>query len=112
VYDALNLGNGYENVYIATPGSSGTVTDTLVTPFGNVNLDSLFGNVDAAVPMQPGDAFTGLTDTDTAVAKDAFTIGSYTFDPSSGPAPPRPRASPQHPKQSVLRRCWTSAAVR
>ena len=82
VYDAFNLGNGYENVYTAIPGLDGakdTVTDTLVTPFGNVNLDSLFGNIDAAAPLNPGDAFTGLADT--SVGADAFTIGSTTFDP-------------------------------
>src|SRR3984885_2453841 len=42
VYDAFNLGGGYENVYTDIPGAtagSDTVTDTLVTPFGNVNLD-------------------------------------------------------------------------
>jgi hypothetical protein len=85
VYDALNLGNGYENVYTAIPGVDGandTVTDTLVTPFGNVNLDSLFGNIDAAAPLQPGDAFTGLETADISGAPDAFTIGSTTFDPT------------------------------
>ena len=44
VYDVLNLG-GLENVYTAVPGLDGaadTVTDTLVTPFGNVDLSSLF----------------------------------------------------------------------
>jgi hypothetical protein len=82
VYDSFNLGNGYDNVYTAIPGTSGadTVTDTLVTPFGNVNLDSLFGSIDAAAPLQPGDAFTGLADS--AVAQDAFTIGGYTLDPT------------------------------
>jgi hypothetical protein len=59
VYDVFNLGNGYENVYIATPGSDGTVTDTLVTPFGNQDLSSLF-TFNAADPLNPGDAFTGL----------------------------------------------------
>ena len=85
VYDAFNLGNGYENVYTAIPGAtagSDTVTDTLVTPFGNVNLDSLFGNIDAAAPLQPGDAFTGLETADISGAPDAFTIGSTTFDPT------------------------------
>jgi hypothetical protein len=85
VYDALNLGNGYENVYTAIPGVDGandTVTDTLVTPFGNINLDSLFGNIDAAAPLQPGDAFTGLETADISGAPDAFTIGSTTFDPT------------------------------
>ena len=85
VYDAFNLGNGYENVYTAIPGTAGgsdTVTDTLVTPFGNVNLDSLFGNIDAAAPLQPGDAFTGLETADISGAPDAFTIGGTTFDPT------------------------------
>src|SRR3984885_11956963 len=82
VYDSFNLGNGYDNVYAAIPGAIGggdTVTDTLVTPYGNVNLDSLFGSIDAAAPLQPGDAFTGLADS--AVAHDAFTIGGVTLDP-------------------------------
>jgi hypothetical protein len=85
VYDALNLGNGYENVYTAIPGVDGandTVTDTLVTPNGDINLDSLFGNIDAAAPLQPGDAFTGLETADISGAPDAFTIGSTTFDPT------------------------------
>ena len=85
VYDAFNLGNGYENVYTAIPGTAGgsdTVTDTLVTPFGNVNLDSLFGSVDAAAPLQPGDAFTGLEAGDSSIGADAFSIGDTTFDPT------------------------------
>jgi hypothetical protein len=84
VYDAFNFGNGYENVYTDIPGTAGgndTVTDTLVTPFGNVNLDSLFGGVDAAAPLLPGDAFTGLEAGDSSVGADAFTIGGTTFDP-------------------------------
>jgi hypothetical protein len=85
VYDAFNLGNGYENVYTDIPGTAGgsdTVTDTLVTPFGNVNLDSLFGGIDAAAPLSPGDAFTGLETADISGAPDAFTIGGTTFDPT------------------------------
>jgi hypothetical protein len=81
VYDAFNFGNGVENVYTATPGADGTVTDTLVTPFGNINLDSLFSNFDAAAPMQPGDAFTGLEAGESSIGTDAFTIGGTTFDP-------------------------------
>jgi hypothetical protein len=84
IYDAFNLGNGYENVYTDIPGTGGgadTVTDTLVTPFGNINLDSLFGSFDAVAPMQPGDAFTGLEAGDSSIGADAFTIGSTTFDP-------------------------------
>ena len=85
VYDAFNLGNGYENIYTAIPGTAGgadTVTDTLVTPFGNVNLDSLFGNIDAAAPLQPGDAFTGLEAGDSSIGADAFSIGGFTLDPT------------------------------
>jgi hypothetical protein len=84
VFDAFNLGNGYENIYTAIPGTTGadTVTDTLVTPFGNVNLDSLFGSIDAAAPLQPGDAFTGLEAGDSSIGADAFSIGGFTLDPT------------------------------
>jgi hypothetical protein len=81
VYDAFNFGGGVENVYTATPGADGTVTDTLVTPFGNINLDSLFGGVDAAAPLQPGEEFTGLEAGDSGIGADAFTIDGTTFDP-------------------------------
>jgi hypothetical protein len=87
VYDAFNLGNGWENVYTATPdvgSTSGTVTDTLVTPFGNVDLSSLLGGINAANPLQPGDAFIGLQAGDSGIGADAFTLGSYTFDPFTG----------------------------
>ncbi len=55
VYDVFNLGNGYENVYTDLASSTGgadTVSDELITPFGNYNLDSLFGNIDAAAPCR------------------------------------------------------------
>src|ERR1700722_12597713 len=81
VLDAMNFGNGYENVYTATPGADGTVTDTLVTPYGNINLDSLFGNINDANPLNPGDALTGLQSGDSAIGADAFSIGGTTFDP-------------------------------
>src|SRR5277367_1567381 len=84
VYDVFNLGNGIENIYTAIPGTAGaadTVTDTLVTPNGDVNLDSLFGSIDAAAPLQPGDAFTGLEVGDISSAPDAFSIGGVTLDP-------------------------------
>jgi hypothetical protein len=84
VYDAFNLSNGFENIYTAIPGTTGadTVTDTLVTPFGNVNLDPLFGSIDAAAPLQPGDAFTGLEAGDSSIGADAFSIGGFTLDPT------------------------------
>jgi len=86
VYDALNLGNGYENIYTDIPGAGGaadTVTDTLVTPNGDINLDSLFANIDAAAPLNPGDAFTGLEAGDSGIDPDAFSIGGFTFDPGA-----------------------------
>jgi hypothetical protein len=90
IYDAFNLGNGYENVYTATPDitaadgtvTDGTVTDTLVTPYGNINLDSLFGNINVANPLDPGDALTGLQAGDGAIGADAFSLGGFTFDPT------------------------------
>ena len=85
VYDAFNFGNGYENVYTAIPGANGapdTVTDSWLRPNGDINLDSLFGGVDAAVPLSPGDAFTGLEAGDSSIGADAFSIGDTTFDPT------------------------------
>src|ERR1700734_1501821 len=89
VLDAMNFGNGYENVYTATPDvtadgvtTPGTVTDTLETPFGNINLDSLFGNINDANTLDPGDALTGLQAGDSAIGADAFSIGGTTFDPT------------------------------
>jgi hypothetical protein len=89
VLDAMNFGNGYENVYTATPDvtadgvtTPGTVTDTLVTPFGNINLDSLFGGINDANPLNPGDALTGLQAGDSGIGTDAFSIGGTTFDPT------------------------------
>jgi hypothetical protein len=89
VLDAMNFGNGYENVYTATPDvtadgvtTPGTVTDTLVTPYGNIDLNSLFGNINDANPLNPGDALTGLQSGDSAIGADAFSIGGTTFDPT------------------------------
>jgi hypothetical protein len=84
VYDAFNYENAYENVYTDIPSTTGgpdTITDTWMTPYGNFNLDSLASGIDAAAPMQPGDAFTGLQAGDSGIGADAFTIGSLTFDP-------------------------------
>jgi len=81
VYDVFNLGGGFYNVYVATPGEDGTVTDTLVTPFGNTDLSSLFAGMNAANPLQPGDAFAALQAGNSSIGDDAFSIGNYTFDP-------------------------------
>ena len=88
VLDAMNFGNGYENVYTATPdvttdgvATPGTVTDTLVTPYGNINLDSLFGNINVANPLDPADALTALQAGDSSIGAEAFSLGGFTFDP-------------------------------
>jgi len=81
VYDVLNLGHGVANVYTATAGAHGTVTDTLVTPLGGIDLSPLVSGIDAAVPLQPGDAFTGLVGHTSAGNSEAFAIGNITFDP-------------------------------
>ncbi|MBS9536075.1 hypothetical protein KIH27_21055 [Mycobacterium sp. M1] len=60
VYDVANFGNGYENVYTDIPGADGSansITDTLVTPFGDVNIPTSF---DAAALLDPGAAFSGV----------------------------------------------------
>ena len=53
-----------------------------MTPYGNVNLDSLFGGINAAEPLDPGAAFTGLETGDSSIGADAFSIGGTTFDPT------------------------------
>jgi hypothetical protein len=89
VLDAFNFGNGYENVYTATPDvtaadgtvTAGTSTDTLVTPYGDINLNGLVSSLNVANPLDPGDAVTGLQAGDSSIGADAFSIGHVTFDP-------------------------------
>ena len=67
----INLGNGNENVYTAIPGVDGapdTVTDTLVTPWGDLNLDSLVAGIDGASALDPGAAFSAGLDAASATA--------------------------------------------
>jgi hypothetical protein len=56
VYDSFNLGNGFENIYTDIPSTTGgadTITDELVTPFGDVNLDSLLATSTPQRPCNP-----------------------------------------------------------
>ncbi|HZC90270.1 MAG TPA: hypothetical protein VE400_06325, partial [Mycobacterium sp.] len=74
VYDVFNLG-GLENVYTAIPGVDGapdTITDTLVTPLGNLNLDSLVAGIDAISALDPGAAFDAATTAASAIDPLAF----------------------------------------
>jgi hypothetical protein len=78
VYSITDLGGGFANVYVAVPNEDGTaaasITDTLVTPFGNVDIPTEF---DAIAFLDPGAAFAPLG------ADGDFTIDGMTFDPGS-----------------------------
>lgn len=84
VYDVFNFGGGFANIYVATPGEDGTVTDTFVTPFGSMDLSSLFAGINAADPLRPGDAFAALQPGASGGGDDAFAIGGLTLDPFAG----------------------------
>jgi hypothetical protein len=88
VYDIANFGNGFENVYsdVVTPraldattdalsgtgtAATGTITDTFVTPFGNVDLTPLVDGFSTFV--NPADNF--LTTVDPSLV-DAGDLGS------------------------------------
>jgi len=89
IYSVTGLGSGIENVYEAIPNADGTaaasITDTLVTPLGNINVPT---NYDAIKELDPTDTFKGLDVGGTAAAAgasaNAFTIDGTTFDPGSG----------------------------
>jgi hypothetical protein len=73
VYDVLNLGGGFANVYTPVPGDDGatSITDTFITPWGDWNILTDF---DATTPLDPGDAVAGVSD-----AAGGFDV----FDPST-----------------------------
>jgi hypothetical protein len=89
VYDIANFGNGFENVYsdvvseparnLATDSltgtgtaATGTITDTFVTPFGNVDLTPLVDGFSTSV--NPADNF--LTTVDPSLVTDGGDLGS------------------------------------
>jgi hypothetical protein len=86
VYDVINIGGGFENVYAdipTTPGGTDTLSDTLVTPFGDIPLMT---NLHAFV--DPTDSFFlyGGTDQSTdlmnpSTSTDATTEASSFFNP-------------------------------
>ncbi|MGB3475161.1 MAG: hypothetical protein WBA69_10305 [Mycobacterium sp.] len=86
VYSVVNLGGGIQNIYTATPGTDGgsaTITDTLVTPWGNTDLSKMFAGFDATKPLDPGAAMTGLDGGAGDLGENAFTINGVTFDPGA-----------------------------
>jgi hypothetical protein len=82
VYSVTDLGSGYENIYTAIPNADGTaassITDTLTTPFGNINLSTPY---DAIAPLDPATPLADLASTNASLSDNAFTIDGTTFDP-------------------------------
>lgn len=87
VYDVMNFGNGFENIYTDIPGADGaanSITDTLVTPFGDFNIPTDF---DAAGLLDPGDAFSGVSSLGAGAAGGAVdAVGGTAADAAGGAA--------------------------
>lgn len=86
VYDVANFGNGFENIYTDIPGTDGaanTITDTLITPFGDFNIPTDF---DAAALLDPGDAFSGLSALGADAAGGAADAAGGAADAAAGTA--------------------------
>ena len=85
VYSVTDLGSGYENIYVAIPNADDTaassITDTLTTPFGNINLPTPY---DAIAPLDPATPLAALASTNASLSDNAFTIDGTTFDPGAG----------------------------
>ena len=86
VVDVTNFGSGFENIYTDLPGAAeaggttaaGTVTDTLVTPFGDSDLSSLVSAFDLTA-LDPGAAFGLGADAGTAAVDAAGSIDPLAF---------------------------------
>ena len=79
IYSVTDFGSGFENIYEAIPNADVTaassITDTLVTPFGDFELPSMF---DAIAPLDPGAAAGGVdAAVSAAAAFDLFDPGSW-----------------------------------
>jgi hypothetical protein len=59
----LSASNG-----LSSEGYENCALGALVTPWGDLNLDSLLGDIDAASALNPGDAFTAGLDAASAAA--------------------------------------------
>ena len=85
VYDVIDIGGGFENVYSdiapTTPGGADTLSDTLVTPFGDIPLTTslhafldpadsffLYGATDPLIQMPGPTAVGSINDITTASA--------------------------------------------
>ncbi len=85
VYDVINIGGGFENVYSdiapTAPGGADTLSDTFVTPFGNIPLTPnlhafldpadlyfLYGTTDPSTPTPDPTAVGPINDTAASTA--------------------------------------------
>jgi hypothetical protein len=75
IYSVTDFGSGFENIYEAIPNADVTaassITDTLMTPFGNIDLSTTF---DAIAALDPGAAAAGVDAASSAAA--AFDLSS------------------------------------
>ena len=82
VYDVTNYGGGFYDVYSdipsATTGAAPTITDTLITPLGDLNLSSFFTAFDLS-SLVPADAFGLGADAGTAAADAVGSVDPLSF---------------------------------
>ena len=95
VYEINNIGNGFENLYSdvapTTPGGPDTLSDTLMTPFGDmpliIDFHAFFDSTYSYFPFDPKDslAFTGTAPADDSTGFDPgqpFTFFGFSHDAS------------------------------
>jgi hypothetical protein len=88
VYDVINIGGGFENVYSdiapTTPGGADTLSDTLVTPFGDIplttNLHAYLDPTDSFFLYDATDPLTHMTDPSAVGSVDDITNASAFFN--------------------------------
>jgi hypothetical protein len=88
VYDVINIGGGYENFYSdlapTTPGGADTLSDTLVTPFGDIplatNLHAFLDPADSYFLYGATDPLTQTTDPSAVGSVDDITNASAFFN--------------------------------
>jgi hypothetical protein len=88
VYDVIDIGSGFENVYSdiapTTPGGADTLSDTLVTPFGDIpittNLHAFLDPADSYFLFNPTDPLTQPTDPSAVASVDDTSAASAFFN--------------------------------
>jgi len=88
VYDVINIGGGFENLYSdiapTTPGGTDTLSDTLVTPFGDIplttNLHAFLDPADSFFLYDATDPLAQTTDPSAVGSVDDITNASAFFN--------------------------------